>query len=200
MTDIDLSLLPDSGVDRARDFIEKQLAWLDDTPGARRDREAQQYPQFTVFPDSPNRERLRDDVQTWQEVAGQMALDAPQDTMLVVDPPRQHPNIPARVLSFRAHTRHTDPDTSHEAAASVADPNKGTYARILRLMREHPAGMTDDQMFDVWSEESDAAYPPISPSGLRSRRSELTRRGLIVWSGEKTVLPSGRRARIWRLP
>jgi hypothetical protein len=199
VTDIDLSLLPDSGVDRARDFIEKQLAWLDDTPGARRDREAQQYPQFTVFPDSPNRERLRDDVQTWQEVAGQMVLDAPHDTTVVVDPPRQQPNIPARVLSFRAHARTSDPDTSHAAADTVIDPNKGTYRRIISLIRLRRDGLSDEQLFDLWSEARDADYPPISPSGLRSRRSELTRHGLIVPGGEGRTR-AGRRCTLWRLP
>lgn len=41
-------------------------------------------------------------------------------------------------------------------------------------------------------------YPRQSPSGIRTRRNELTTRGAIADTGDKVKLPSGRKATIWR--
>ena len=111
--------------------------------------------------------------------------------------------IPSRPLSY-AVSRRTDPATSREAAASVVDPSKGTYRRILSLLRTFRDGLTDEQLLDEWTCNAAVipfdAWPPISPSGLRSRRNELTRRGLIVDSGERAKTRAGRRSIVWRLP
>ena len=153
------------------DFITDLLARLDDTPGARRDREA-------------NRPRRAEHAQ-------------PVHLARIA--------IPQRPLSY-AVSRRTDPATSREAAASVIDPSKGTYAKILaafKTLDRYGVGFTDEQLFDVWQNQHRRLgrdWPPISPSGLRSRRNELTRRGLIVDSGERAKTRAGRRSIVWRLP
>lgn len=88
--------------------------------------------------------------------------------------------------------RRTDPETSHEAAASV-DPDKRTAIQenILRILRTY--GPTSD--VGIWH------YDPLhlgSPSGARTRRAELVAMGLVKDSGVRVVGPSGRKMIVWQ--
>lgn len=109
--------------------------------------------------------------------------------------------IPHRPLSYQARARRTDPATSHEAAASVTVLNE-THVRILRLLdvwvgnATYPHGLTDEELLHIWADQYDEQ---ISPSGLRSRRSELVRAGRVVDSGERGTTAAGRRCIVWRL-
>jgi len=92
-----------------------------------------------------------------------------------------------------AVARTSDPDTSHDAAASIDHIRKRQAAVLATLRALGPS--TDEAMV--------AAYPlhqalPQSPSGLRTRRHELEVLGLVEWTGEKRPLLSGRMARVWR--
>lgn len=93
--------------------------------------------------------------------------------------------------------RTSDPDTSHEAAASVrrvAD----THAALLALFALYPA-MTDEQMLDHYTSlRTIMGWPRQSPSGLRTRRSELVQAGLIGDSGDRARTTSGRACIIWQ--
>jgi hypothetical protein len=60
--------------------------------------------------------------------------------------------------------------------------------RVLDLLRENAAGMTD--------EEQQAALA-MNPSTQRPRRVELVRRGLVVEAGTRKT-SSGRMATVWR--
>lgn len=95
----------------------------------------------------------------------------------------------------KAHARRGDPITSHEAADSL-DPDtiRESQQEVLRLFRKYKA-LTDHQLLFV-AEEARIAQ---SPSGLRTRRRELCDLGLLRDTGDKTLLPSGRRAIIWGL-
>jgi hypothetical protein len=42
------------------------------------------------------------------------------------------------------------------------------------------------------------SLPRQSLSGLRTRRSELVKKGLVEWTGDYETLNTGRRARIWK--
>jgi hypothetical protein len=115
------------------------------------------------------------------------------------EPPRQDAMFAVPRATPPA-TRRDDPETSYEAAASVRQQTE-THQRILRLFtRRGP--MTDVELAAAWqqADEGGFGYPPISPSGLRSRRAELTDQlGLLEHSGEYRRGPTGRRMRVWRI-
>jgi hypothetical protein len=91
-----------------------------------------------------------------------------------------------------AHARKTDPITSHEAADSVKDPT-ATQEAILKALKR-PA--TDVALVERYRNLKNA--PRASESGIRSRRAELVKRGLVVDTGLRAVLDSGRKAIIWK--
>ena len=107
-----------------------------------------------------------------------------EDLPLVVTP---HP---------RKRARTTDPETSHEAAESVTPMIRMSQLNILRAFRWY-GRMTDYELIE-------AGYPATrlphqSPSGLRTRRNELVKAGLLEDSGKREVLPSGRKAIVWQV-
>lgn len=89
--------------------------------------------------------------------------------------------------------RHSDPETSHEAAASVTGRTE-TQEQILYLLKVW-GPMWDQEIIARYA----IAWADFSPSGLRSRRSELVKRGLVEDSGMRETLPSGRKSIIWRV-
>lgn len=92
-----------------------------------------------------------------------------------------------------ARARSTDPITSHLAAHSVKDVT-ATKLYILRALRKARA---DDELIEAYRNYKGA--PPASESGIRSRRSELVEQGLVVDTGYKVLMPSGRKAIVWGL-
>jgi len=93
-----------------------------------------------------------------------------------------------------AHARATDPQTSHDAAASV-DPRLTTRLQASILVTLHgldgPASHTELY-------ESHHAFA-VSPSGFRTRVKELVDGGMVEDSGDRHVLPSGRNSIRWQL-
>mgnify|MGYP001602556691 CR=1 FL=1 len=92
----------------------------------------------------------------------------------------------------RAYARRIDPETSHEAAASVTGLIS-KQAAVLEVLRKY-GPMCDEAIFDaLWRENY-----KMSPSGARTRRSELVDAGKVEWVGGQVTMRSGRRARVWR--
>lgn len=94
------------------------------------------------------------------------------------------------------HARTTDPDTSHEAAASVTNLT-GTQNTILYLFDKF-GKLTDEQLqahYRRMVSQGDA--PAASESGVRSRRAELVARGILTDTGQRSKLESGRNAIVW---
>ena len=93
--------------------------------------------------------------------------------------------------------RLTDRGTSHAAAKSVRNQT-ATHARIVDVLeRSGPA--TDEEIAGYYFHLGQLFdWPPVSPSGLRSRRAELVDLGVIVESG-KSRTKSGRSCTIWEL-
>jgi hypothetical protein len=91
------------------------------------------------------------------------------------------------------NVRATDPLTSVEAAGSVVRVSE-TQQVILGLLRKP---MTDEQLIEAyrWRARQRLA-PNASESGIRSRRSELARLGLVQVVGD-SVTQFGRRALVW---
>lgn len=90
-----------------------------------------------------------------------------------------------------ARARNTDPLTSHLAGASVGDVTK-TQQYILRALRR---SRTDVELVEAYNSLKTA--PRASESGIRSRRAELVRKGLVVDTGRRVRLDSGRYAIVW---
>lgn len=81
-------------------------------------------------------------------------------------------------------------ETSIEAGRSISPEEiSQTQARIVDVLQEGP--LTD--------EEIQARLPDVSPSSLRTRRSELVTLGLVEESGEFRASSSGRRMTVWRV-
>ncbi|MDR7496819.1 MAG: hypothetical protein QN174_07670 [Armatimonadota bacterium] len=113
---------------------------------------------------------------------------------------RHHPTCPEGYRQEpRAVARRTDPDTSHEAAASLpAQQVRASQEAVLDCLRRYGA-MTDEQIAARYeASRRQYGWPAQSPSGLRTRRAELVDQGLVEDSGLRRELASGRRAIVWR--
>lgn len=95
-------------------------------------------------------------------------------------------------------TRSTDPETSHEAAASVTNIGD-THRRILGLLMEKPD--THHGLRERYERERGLfhLWPYVSDSGLRTRTRELVDRGYVIDSGQRVKLPSRRNAVVWAI-
>lgn len=92
-----------------------------------------------------------------------------------------------------AKARNTDPVTSHLAAESV-DHITATQEYVLRCLRRP---RHDVELVDAYRAYKTA--PRASESGIRSRRAELVDRGLVIDTGRRVRLASGRYAIVWGL-
>lgn len=100
-----------------------------------------------------------------------------------------------------AHARRDDPETSHEAARSVRNIRESQMA-IADLMRHVGRPISDTEIgaiYGAWRAEGGDAMPAQSPSGLRTRRSELVELGVVEDSGQRERLPSKRWAILWQI-
>jgi hypothetical protein len=79
--------------------------------------------------------------------------------------------------------------TSAAAGESVKEIAATIRARLLRLLEEHPRGLTDEQQQDFLN---------LAGNSQRPRRRELEKLGLIRPLGTRSTR-SGREARIWTL-
>jgi hypothetical protein len=93
----------------------------------------------------------------------------------------------------RAHARRTDPETSKAAADAVSGIRK-SQEYILGLFRRF-GPMTDERLAHRVSEC--CTNMRFSPSGIRTRRSELVTLGLVKFSGRRETISTGREARVW---
>ena len=98
---------------------------------------------------------------------------------------------------YSAVARRTDPSTSWEAARSVSDLT-AKQAEVLALVR-HYGPMTDEDIAGRYRLDIDflVRKERQSPSGLRTRRNELVKAGLLRWTGETKIGTTGRKMRVW---
>lgn len=100
-----------------------------------------------------------------------------------------------------AGARFTDPQTSHDAAASVKDITR-TQKAVLKLLAA-VGPLTDEDLIGYYTWQTLVAdpydFPKASESGIRSRRAELVTLGLVKDSGERAKLASGRHAIVWQV-
>lgn len=100
----------------------------------------------------------------------------------------------ADVLTF---ARRSDPETSHAAADAV----RPQYARAIRELigeiLDVKGPLTDEEIYRELSKLLPIGDP--SPSGARTRRSELVKAGDVEYAGYTRTLSTGREGRVWRL-
>ncbi len=107
-------------------------------------------------------------------------------------PSRRADPVTASAILRRARARVGDPETSHQAAASVGDLTAGQSMVYEALRREGP--MHDEMIYAAVR-----AVPGnhISLSGCRTRRSELVELGLVEDGGDRAVTGAGRSTIVW---
>jgi hypothetical protein len=93
------------------------------------------------------------------------------------------------------NVRGSDPATSHAAAASIAADVTEVQRRVRAIHVEYPAGLTDEELLRKYI----ARYGPTAESSPRKRRHDLTVLGIIVDTGERRPLVSGRSGIVWGL-
>jgi len=64
---------------------------------------------------------------------------------------------------------------------------------ILGVLNGSPKGLSDDRIVA----HVRRFHGEHSESSIRSRRAELVALNLVKWNGKHTVMPSGRKARLW---
>lgn len=99
--------------------------------------------------------------------------------------------------AYTAHTRHSDPETSHAAAARVT-PRRGVTARaVLDAHAAHPLGLTDDEMVSVLAE----LHPNVLGASAKTCRSAMTRSDQPTFrdTGQRRATTRGCDAIVWTL-
>jgi hypothetical protein len=98
----------------------------------------------------------------------------------------------------RAHARRGDPATSRAAAVSLGDL-RGSQRAVLSVLRRYgPADFaTLISRYAGEGERDPETYPLQSESGIRTRVSELVALGLVVDTGRRVRLDTGRQAVVW---
>jgi hypothetical protein len=96
-------------------------------------------------------------------------------------------------MTRTVRARGTDPVTSHLAADSVDNVTQ-TQAFILRCLKRP---RNDVELVSAYRSYKTA--PRASESGIRSRRAELVDRGLVIDTGRRVKLMSGRYSIVWGL-
>ena len=89
-----------------------------------------------------------------------------------------------------------DPETSRAAAESISlEKITWTQERVLTVFKFH-GPLADEKLVELFKD-----YWPDSATdqGIRSRRGELVRKGLVVDTGERSTTRYGRSCVVWRL-
>jgi len=94
--------------------------------------------------------------------------------------------------------RATDPQTSHDAAQSISVESLSAMKRnILKVLQ---TAMPDEDLVELYNNVAYMNGDKIaSPSGIRTARSILVKDGLVVDTGERVKLRSGRNAIVWQV-
>lgn len=98
-----------------------------------------------------------------------------------------------------AHARNTDPETSHEAAASVANLTE-VKRNILLILEGSSEPMMDWEIVRKYYEYTTVHnWAWAMEQSIRSRRADLVRDGKIEFANDWGQSVTGRRSRKWRL-
>jgi len=100
------------------------------------------------------------------------------------------PRAPHTTFGLEPVARTTDPGTSHIAAIFAGRKVRESQVRVLEALAAGP--MTDEEM-------QVALMVPMSPSGSRTRRKELTRMGMVAATGRTRPTALGNPSNVWQI-
>lgn len=99
---------------------------------------------------------------------------------------------PDRLPEHRA--RHSDPETSRDAARRIPRGLSDVHDDILRLLAGH-GPMTDDRLLTLYADGGGTR----SPQRVTTARHELVLRARVRWTGGWGTTHRGSRARLWEV-
>jgi len=104
--------------------------------------------------------------------------------------------------AWEAHARKDDPETSHQAAASITPDKLSASQHAVYDAFGVTAQMSDEGLRALYKKERSKDWPQYewpaqSDSGIRTRRSELVRCGLLKDSGLRIKTVTGRQTIVW---
>lgn len=128
---------------------------------------------------------------------GQFGEDV--DLLLNVTAPREQQEVRQlpKPRPVWERIRRTDPSTSWEAGRRLSpESTRELYNDIIFVMWNNVKldGLTDEELIFVLTEQMFKKY---TPSGIRSRRSELVEAGWLRDSGQRRNTKAGRPAIVW---
>lgn len=100
------------------------------------------------------------------------------------------PEPPRTTFGLMPVARTTDPGTSHVAAGIAARRVRESQVLVLETLAAGP--MTDEEM-------QSALKTPMSLSGSRTRRKELTRMGMVSDTGKTRPTVLGNPSTVWQV-
>jgi hypothetical protein len=112
-----------------------------------------------------------------------------QDDLFPPVPPV--PPVPLAPFAPHENVRTTDPSTSWAAANSL--DVTVVQQRVYDLHWLHPGGLTDEELLRLYL----AKYGMTAESSPRKRRCDLTRLHILIDTGLRRVLSSGRMGIVW---
>lgn len=106
---------------------------------------------------------------------------------------------PTPLASIRKKTkalvRRRDPDTSLEAAMDQSPEKSQKLYRFIMDALTNEGGLTDEELVNM----ARTYDVPVTPSGLRSRRSELREAWWVQDSGVRRLTEAGKNSIVWEV-
>ena len=101
-------------------------------------------------------------------------------------------------MKTKPHARRNDPQTSRDAAESVE--HLTTRQRAVEGIFTIYVKLHDERLIELYREFRDG-YKSLrqTDSGIRSRRAELVRAGVLADSGERANTKAGRKSVVWKI-
>lgn len=97
-----------------------------------------------------------------------------------------------------AYAKRDDPETSWEAADALGSEQlRKRLKAVYDVLKDYGPCHNDDLVEFYQQSVQLRGFPPQTDQSVRSRRSELTARGLCVDTGRRFVLDTGRKAVVW---
>jgi hypothetical protein len=93
---------------------------------------------------------------------------------------------------LRKMSRRTDPFTSKEAAQKALPKVGSDKAKVLSIFQSFRSGLIDEQLEEL------AVEAGVWSGNASKRRSDLSRDGFLVWTGETRMTRANKKSKVWK--